>query len=37
MEFNGRGTLLTSTACLLNPNRIPQLNQQQIENYIQQL
>ncbi|MGN6354378.1 MAG: agmatine deiminase family protein [Parafilimonas sp.] len=34
VEFNGKGTLLTSTACLLNPNRNPQLNQQQIENYL---
>ena len=31
VEFNGKGTLLTSTACLLNPNRNPQLNKQQIE------
>ncbi|HEX5154332.1 MAG TPA: agmatine deiminase family protein [Parafilimonas sp.] len=34
VEFNGKGTLLTSTACLLNPNRNPQLNQEQIENYL---
>lgn len=34
VEFNGKGTLLTSTACLLNPNRNPQLNRQQIENYL---
>jgi agmatine deiminase len=34
VEFNGKGTLLTSTACLLNPNRNPHLNQQQIENYL---
>jgi agmatine deiminase len=34
VEFNGKGTLLTSTACLLNPNRNPRLNQQQIENYL---
>ena len=34
VEFNGKGTLLTSTACLLNPNRNPQLDQQQIENYL---
>ncbi len=27
VEFNGKGTLLTSTACLLNPNRNPHLNQ----------
>jgi agmatine deiminase len=34
VEFNGKGTILTSTACLLNPNRNPQLNQQQIEEYL---
>jgi agmatine deiminase len=34
VEFNGRGTLLTSTACLLNENRNPQLNQAQIEQYL---
>jgi agmatine deiminase len=34
VEFNGKGVLLTSTACLLNPNRNPQLNQQQIESYL---
>lgn len=35
VEFNGKGTLLTSRACLLNENRNPQLNQQQIEEYLQ--
>jgi agmatine deiminase len=34
VEFNGKGTLLTSTACLLNPNRNPHLNQAQIEEYL---
>lgn len=34
VEFNGAGTLLTSTACLLHPNRNPQLNQDQIEEYL---
>lgn len=34
VEFNGKGTLMTSTACLLNPNRNPDLNQQQIEEYL---
>ncbi|MBS1591670.1 MAG: agmatine deiminase family protein [Bacteroidetes bacterium] len=34
VEFNGEGTLLTSTACLLNPNRNPHLNKQQIEEYL---
>ncbi|MDQ2718478.1 MAG: agmatine deiminase family protein [Bacteroidota bacterium] len=34
VEFNGRGTIITSKACLLNPNRNPHLNQQQIEKYL---
>jgi agmatine deiminase len=34
VEFNGAGSLLTSTACLLNKNRNPQLNQSQIEEYL---
>lgn len=34
VEFNGKGTLMTSTACLLNPNRNPQLNQKQIEEHL---
>lgn len=34
VEFNGRGTILSSTACLLNPNRNPQLSRQQIEAYL---
>ena len=34
VEFNGKGTLLTTTACLLNKNRNPNLNQQQIEQYL---
>ena len=34
VEFNGKGTLLTTRACLLNPNRNPQLNQAQIEEYL---
>jgi len=34
VEFNGKGTLLTSKACLLNPNRNPNLNQEQIEQYL---
>ena len=36
VDFNGAGTVLTTTACLLNKNRNPQLNQQQIENYLYQ-
>ncbi|RXK85816.1 agmatine deiminase family protein [Filimonas effusa] len=34
VEFNGKGTILTSRACLLNENRNPHLNQQQIEEYL---
>ncbi|MGZ3872466.1 MAG: agmatine deiminase family protein [Mucilaginibacter sp.] len=35
VDFNGEGTLLTTTACLLNKNRNPNLNQQQIEACLQ--
>lgn len=34
VEFNGRGTLLTTTSCLLNKNRNPQLSQKEIESYL---
>jgi agmatine deiminase len=34
IDVNGRGTLLTTEACLLNPNRNPHLNQAQIEQYL---
>ncbi len=34
VEFNGKGTVLTSTACLLNENRNPHLNQTQIEGFL---
>jgi len=34
VEFNGKGTLMTTTACLLNENRNPHLNQNQIEKYL---
>lgn len=34
VEFNGAGTILTSTSCLLNPNRNPALNQEQIAQYL---
>ncbi|UII24815.1 agmatine deiminase family protein [Fulvivirga maritima] len=34
VEFNGKGTLLTTKSCLLNPNRNPELNQEKIEQYL---
>ncbi|QEH41244.1 agmatine/peptidylarginine deiminase [Chitinophaga sp. XS-30] len=34
VEFNGKGTILTSTCCLLNENRNPHLNREQLENYL---
>ena len=34
VEFNGAGTVMTSTACLLNLNRNPHLNQAQIEQFL---
>ncbi|NUQ82881.1 MAG: agmatine deiminase family protein [Bacteroidetes bacterium] len=34
VDFNGRGTLLTTTACLLNENRNPHLTQAQIEEFL---
>jgi len=34
VEFNGKGTLLTTSACLLNKNRNPHLSQKQIEQYL---
>jgi agmatine deiminase len=34
VDFNGKGTVITSTACLLNKNRNPQCDQRQIENYL---
>lgn len=36
VEFNGAGTILTSRACLLNENRNPHLNQEQIESYLRE-
>jgi agmatine deiminase len=34
VEFNGKGTILTTTACLLNKNRNPHLSKAQIEQYL---
>lgn len=36
VEFNGAGTILTSTACLLNENRNPHLTKEQIETYLKE-
>lgn len=35
VEFNGEGTLLTSECCLLNENRNPDLNRDQIEKFLE--
>jgi agmatine deiminase len=34
IEVNGRGTLITTEACLLNPNRNPTLTRPEIEDYL---
>ncbi len=34
IDVNGRGTLLTTESCLLNPNRNPGLDRDQIEQYL---
>jgi agmatine deiminase len=34
IDVNGRGTLLTTEACLLNPNRNPSLSRAEIEDYL---
>ena len=36
IDVNGEGCLLTSTSCLLNPNRNPHLSQTQIEWYLRE-
>jgi agmatine deiminase len=36
VEFNGSGTLLTTTACLLHENRNPDLSKDQIEQYLRE-
>src|SRR3982751_5208144 len=35
VEFNGAGTVLTTTDCLLNKNRNPDLSREQVERYLQ--
>jgi agmatine deiminase len=34
VDFNGAGSLITTTSCLLNNNRNPQLNKKKIEEYL---
>lgn len=34
IDVNGHGTLITSTCCLLNPNRNPHLSQSEIERFL---
>jgi agmatine deiminase len=34
VEFNGKGTVLTTSSCLLHENRNPHLTQKQIEEYL---
>lgn len=34
VDFNGTGTLITTTACLLNPNRNPACSKAEIENFL---
>ncbi|MDD5110616.1 MAG: agmatine deiminase family protein [Patescibacteria group bacterium] len=36
IDVNGKGTLLTTESCLLNPNRNPRLNREQIEGYLRE-
>lgn len=36
VEFNGAGTVLTTTACLLNENRNPHLTKEDIEQYLKE-
>jgi agmatine deiminase len=36
VDFNGKGTLITSSGCLLNKNRNPYLNREQIETYLRE-
>ncbi len=35
IEVNGRGTVITTEACLLNPNRNPDLSREEIEAYLE--
>jgi agmatine deiminase len=34
VDFNGKGTVITSTCCLLNPNRNPHLSKSAVEQYL---
>ena len=35
VDFNGKGTVITSESCLLNPNRNPSLSRSGIESYLE--
>lgn len=34
VDFNGKGSVITTEACLLNPNRNPHLSKEEIETYL---
>lgn len=36
VDVNGRGTVLTTRSCLLNPNRNPSLSEEQIEGFLKE-
>jgi agmatine deiminase len=36
LDVNGAGALMTTESCLLNPNRNPQLNRNEIESYLRE-
>jgi agmatine deiminase len=36
VDFNGAGTVLTTTSCLLNKNRNPRLSQRQVERFLEE-
>lgn len=36
VDFNGAGTVMTTTSCLLNKNRNPKLSKKQIEQYLKE-
>ena len=36
VEFNGKGTVLTTTSCLLHENRNPELTQEELEEFLRE-